>query len=205
MRNAPTKTIGCESPQYKRHITHTFLGDKFKCCLFYRVAYAWKTISARANGQHFYDDNDDDCFLFVSENVCSVQHEMRRRFLSVAIALGKLARSIHRHHLLLRSFQRKWAFNHFNLAFIVMQCKRSAAFSHFPYTPLQPLKQCTHTHAPVIRDRYSHLLRFYITAVKVTIFKLNAIIIFISQRGLPFFSPEIFNENAFAQLTRWAV
>ena len=142
-------------------------------------------------------------FFVVSKNVCSVQHEMRRLFLSVAIALGKLARSIHRHHLLLRSFQRKWAFNHFNLAFIVMQCKRSAAFSHFPYTPFTPAIETmhTHTHMPVIRDRYSHFLRFYITAVKVTIFKLNAIIIFISQYVV-LLSQEIFNENAFAQLTR---
>lgn len=146
-------------------------------------------------------------FLFVSENVCSVQHEMRRLFLSVAIALGKLARFIHRHHLLLRSFQRKWAFNHFNLAFIVMRCKRSAAFSHFPYTPFKQAIETmhtqthAHTHMPVIRDRDSHFLRFYITAVKVTIFKLNAIIIFISQCVFLFFAGN-FNENAFAQLTR---
>lgn len=65
----------------------------------------------------------------------------------------KLARLTHRHHLLLRSFRAKWAFNYFNLAFIVMQCKRSLSHFHISralFTAIETMQRHTYIRQPTI-------------------------------------------------------
>lgn len=86
-----------------------------------------------------YHTNGQLFFPTITREICGSLEMCRLAspdFIALACSLSclKLARLTHRTPFIVTILSTEWAFNHFNLAFIVMQCERSLHILMFPCT-----------------------------------------------------------------------